>query len=85
MSERISVLHSVAVYDGCDCLGNVGVASDQLVRRTLIELRIGRIRLAMAEAELMWAQQSLADGTLNVPAALEILDATMDGISGVKP
>ena len=56
-----------------------------LTRRAYWELRHGRIRLAMAENELAWAQEALISGHINPGAALQILDETMDELCGARP
>lgn len=58
---------------------------DRVHRRAFWELRHARLRLALAENELAWAQEALVGGYINAPAALEILDATMDDIAGASP
>ena len=51
---------------------------DRLDRRAFWELRHARLRLALAENELAWAQEAMTSGYINPAAALEILNATMD-------
>jgi hypothetical protein len=46
------------------------------------ELRHGRLRLALAENELAWAQQALVAGFINPDSALEVLDEAMAEIVG---
>lgn len=58
---------------------------DRIDRRAFWELRHARLRLALAENELAWAQEALVGGYINASAALEILDATMDDLAGAKP
>jgi hypothetical protein len=53
-----------------------------LIVRALSELRHGRVRLALAENELAWAQAALASGHITISAALDILDITFENLSG---
>jgi len=57
---------------------------DRLDRRAFWELRHARLRLAIAENEIAWAQEAMVSGYLNPEAALQILDDTMDEIGGVR-
>jgi hypothetical protein len=57
----------------------------KLVDRVLIELRIGRLRCAKAEAQLQWAHCCLAEGTMNVAGALSVLDEAFVELTGAKP
>ncbi len=56
-----------------------------LAYRVALELRHGRIRLALAENELLWAEQAVVAGFMNPAAALEILNVTFDQLAGAKP
>ncbi len=58
---------------------------DRVDRRAFWEIRHARLRLALAENELCWAQEAMVAGYLNPEAALQILDETMDDIAGVRP
>lgn len=57
-------------------------AERALSARVWWELRHGRIRLALAENELAWAQQALVAGFINPDGALEVLDEAMGEIVG---
>ncbi len=60
-------------------------AEDRIHRCVFWELRHARLRLAIAENELAWAQEALVHGYISATAALQILDTTMDDISGARP
>jgi hypothetical protein len=60
-------------------------ADARLDRRVWWELRHARLRLALAENELAWAQEALVSGYIDPGAALEILDGAMEAIAGAKP
>ncbi|MEP0322770.1 hypothetical protein [Bauldia litoralis] len=46
------------------------------------ELRHARLRLALAENNIAWAQEALAGGNINTDAALAVLDLTFAEIVG---
>jgi hypothetical protein len=46
------------------------------------ELRHARLRLALAENDIAWAQEALAGGNINTEAALALLDQALDEIVG---
>lgn len=46
------------------------------------ELRHARLRLALAENDIAWAQAALAGGNINTDAALALLDHALDEIVG---
>lgn len=46
------------------------------------ELRHARLRLALAENDIAWAQEALAGGKINTDAALAVLDQAFDEIIG---
>lgn len=55
-----------------------------LASRAWWELRHGRLRLALAENELQWAQVALAAGDLKPSATLQILDDVFDELAGAS-
>lgn len=52
--------------------------------RVWLELRHGRLRLALAENELAWAQQALDAGHIPPETALAVLDAAFDDLAGAQ-
>lgn len=58
---------------------------DTIARRAFWELRHARLRLAVAENDLAWAQELLVDGSIAPGVALNILDEILEDIGGVRP
>lgn len=58
---------------------------DRLDRRVWWEIRAWRLRLALAENELAWAQEAMTSGYINASGALEVLNEVMDGIGEARP
>jgi hypothetical protein len=56
-----------------------------LQRRVFWELRHARLRLALAENDLAWAQELLVAGSIAPDDALTLLDEMMDDLCGVRP
>ena len=54
-------------------------------RRVFWELRHARLRLAIAENDIAWAQELLVVGDIAPGIALEILDEVLDDVAGVRP
>jgi len=59
--------------------------SDSDAVRAWFELRHARIRLALAENDIAWAQAALKAGHINPAGALAALDDALDEIAGVAP
>lgn len=53
--------------------------------RAFWELRHARLRLAIAENDLAWAQDLLVVGDIAPDVALSILDEVLDDVAGVRP
>lgn len=58
---------------------------DRIDRRVFWELRHARLRLAIAENDIAWAQEALVSGFINPDGALQVLDEAMEDVAGVRP
>jgi hypothetical protein len=62
-----------------------GTALDAMGCRVFWELRHARLRLAIAESDIGWAQELLVGGNVAPDVALMMLDAIMEDVAGVRP
>ena len=62
-----------------------GTALDTMGRRVFWELRHARLRLAIAENDIAWAQDLLVGGGIAPEAALVMLEEIIEDVAGVRP
>jgi hypothetical protein len=68
-----------------EAVANVRPTHDALRRRVFWELRHARLRLALAENDLAWAQELLVSRGITPGVALRILDEVFEDLAGVRP
>jgi hypothetical protein len=70
---------------GDEAGANEDQALDTVGRRIFWELRHARLRLALAENDIAWAQELLVSRGIGPGVALRILDEVFEDLAGVRP